>query len=350
MATITPKENYLRLGRGEMPEWVPAWRMGMRTVNSPVWSVFPSVMGSPFMGAPPADEANPRREWTDSWGITRTAVEEVGNAGLPKPGHFILDDVTKWDQVVKWPAYPENFDTVDWEAMAKEDMKDIDREQVGVSAGASFGPFTTLIDYMGFTEGLCALLEEPEAVKEMLNNICDYYMPIMERTVNYYQPDMVSLFDDTASKYAPFFSVEVYKDIFKPIYTRLAQPAIDRGIPIQFHNCGRCEDFIPDMLDFGVKYWDPAQQENDLLRIKEEFKGQFVIVGGFDFVPASDRDTTEEEIREYIRSIFDKYAVGGGYAYAGGIIGSALEAEKVAQYNAWLQDEVASYGANFYKK
>ena len=347
---ITRKENYMRLGRGEMPEYVPSWSMGMRRPESPIWSVAPSVMGAPMFGPPPSDEkSDERREFTDDWGITRTAVDEVGGAALPKPGNFLITDITKWDQVVKWPAYPAEFNTVDWEAMAKEDMKDIDRNEYGVVTMGGFGPFQSFINFIGFTEGLCALLEEPESVKEMLHFICDYYMPIMEKTVQYYDPDIVYLLDDTASKYAPFFSVEVYKDIFKPIYTRLAQPALDRGIPIQFHNCGKCDDFIPDMLDFGVKFWDPAQQENDLLQVKKDYAGQLVIVGGFDFVPPADRDATEEEVREYVRSVLDKYAPGGGYAFAGGMLGPASEQEKTMQYNSWVQDEVATYGKTFYK-
>ncbi|MCL1803052.1 MAG: veratrol--corrinoid protein metyltransferase [Eubacteriaceae bacterium] len=348
MAKLSLKENYLRLSRGEMPDYVPTWRLGMRIRTSPAWNVTPSILPG-MMGPPPSEDGSPRVEWTDAWGITRTAVEEVGMAGLPKPGHFILDDVTKWDKVVKWPEYPEGFNTVDWEAMAKEDMKDINRDEVGVVTSGAFGPFTTLINYMGFTEGLCALLEEPESVKEMLNNICDYYMPIVEKTTEYYQPDIFSMFDDTAAKYAPFFSVEVYKDIFKPIYTRLTQPANDRGIPIQFHNCGRAEDFVPDMIDFGVKYWDPAQTSNDLLQVKEDFKGQIAVCGGFDFVPEVGRDTTEEEIREFVRGVINKYAPGGGFAFCGGVTGRAGDAAKTQQLNDWVLDEVDTYGESFYK-
>jgi hypothetical protein len=278
------------------------------------------------------------------------ANEETGYAGLPKPGHFILSDVTKWDKVVKHPAYHDDFFTTDWEAMAKEDLSEIDRSQYGVTSNVGFGPFTTLISYMGFTEGLCALLEEPDAVKEMLNYICDYYTPIIERTIEFYKPDVVSMFDDTASKYAPFFSVEVYRDIFKPIYARISKVAQDRGIPIQFHNCGRAEDFVADMIDFGVRFWDPAQQSNDLLKVKEDFKGQIAVCGGFDFVPPADRDATEDEVRSYVRSVLDKFAPGGGYAFCGGIIGPASKSEITMKLNGWIQDEVVVYGKDFYKK
>jgi uroporphyrinogen-III decarboxylase len=349
MAKITPKENYLRLARGELPEYISSWSMGMARPSAPAVAVNPSILGQSFGPPPNADGTFPT-EWVDQWGITYVAVPEVGGAALPKPNHFILEDVTKWDKVVKKPELPNDFFSIDWEAMAKKDLESIDREQHGVLATLGNGPFQLLMGYMGFTEGLCALIEEPDAVKELLNYVADYYEPICEKIIEYYKPDIIYLLDDTASKYAPFFSVEIFQDIFKPIYVRYSKLAKERGIPIQFHNCGRAEDFVPDMIDFGVKYWDPAQQSNDLLEVKEKYKGQIAIVGAFDYVPPSDREPTEEEIRSYIRDVIDKFAPGGGFAFAGGIIGAAADAEKTMQYNTWVQDEVSVYGADYYNK
>jgi len=349
MAKLSAKENYLRLARGEMPDYVPNWTMGMNAPGSPAAMVMPSVLGPPMMGPQPNEDGTIPTEWTSEWGITYVSVPEVGNAGLPKPNHFILEDVTKWDKVVKAPPLPADFDTVDWELMAKKDMENINRDEIGVLAMCGFGPFQHLVGYMGFTECLCALLEEPEAVKELFDYIGDYYEPIVKKTVEYYNPDFLYILDDTASKYAPFFSVEVYKDIFKPCYARMSKYAQDRGIPVQFHNCGKAEAFVPDMIDFGVKYWDPAQQSNDLLAVKEQYKGQMVVVGGFDYIPPVDRQATEDEVRGYVRETLDKFAPGGGYAFCGGIIGQSQDAELTMQYNQWVQDEVVRYGGDFYK-
>ena len=42
-------------------------------------------------------------------------------------------------------------------------------------------PFQQLIAFMGFTEGLIAMHEEPEAVKELLHYMADFYVPIIEK-------------------------------------------------------------------------------------------------------------------------------------------------------------------------
>ncbi|GHV15834.1 hypothetical protein FACS189493_0380 [Spirochaetia bacterium] len=346
---LSPKENYLRVGYGKDPEWIPNWTMGMPGPGACATMVMPSILGGPMGPGPGAPGEKPRTEWVDPWGVTYVANEETGFAGLPKPGHFILEDVTQWDKVVKAPKLPDNFYTSDWEAMAKKDMEKIDRSQTGVLTMGGFMPFQQLVAFMGFTEGLCALIEEPEAVKELLNYITDYYIPINDKIVEFYKPDIVYLLDDTASKYDPFFSLKVYQDIFVPIYKRLTKSAVDRGIPLQFHNCGRCEDFVPDMIDFGVRFWDPAQTKNDLLGIKEKYKGKIAICGGFDFVPPGDGDITEELVRSKVRETIDKYAPGGGYAFCGGILGRAGAQEQTTKINGWVQDEVAKYGANYYK-
>jgi hypothetical protein len=55
-------------------------------------------------------------------------------------------------------------------------------------------------------------------------------------------------------------------------------------------------------------------------------------------------------VREYVRGILDKYAPGGGYHFAGGVLGRASKAEETMQMNGWVQDEVAKYGATILKK
>jgi uroporphyrinogen-III decarboxylase len=156
------------------------------------------------------------------------------------------------------------------------------------------------------------MAEEPEVVKELLNYMADVYVPIIEKTLQYYKPDLVYMADDTAAERSPFISVEMYRDILKPIYKRLAGPANDRGIPIEFHNCGHSEAFVPDMIDLGVKVWDPAQPSNDINGIKKKYPGKIAMAGGFDFKPPKGwPNVNEEEIRQQARDVIDKNAPGG---------------------------------------
>ena len=93
----------------------------------------------------------------------------------------------------------------------------------------------------------------------------------------------------------------MYRDILMPVYMKLTQAARDRGLPIQFHNCGRCEDFYDDMLKLGVVYTDPAQTTNDLLAAKEKYGTKLVFAAvGLD-LPEHAPQVTEEAVRQSVR-------------------------------------------------
>jgi uroporphyrinogen-III decarboxylase len=236
--------------------------------------------------------------------------------------------------------------------MAKKDYENakIDRSKTAVMAGCMLMPFQQLIAFMGFTEGLIAMHEEPEAVKELLHYMADFYVPIIEKTIEYYQPDIFYILDDTAAKLNPFISVAMYRDILMPVYMKLTQAARDRGLPIQFHNCGRCEDFYDDMLKLGVVYTDPAQTTNDLLAAKEKYGTKLVFCGGWDWdLPEHAPQVTEEAVRQSVRDAIDKYAPGGSYAFAGGVLGRYGD-DRAKEINRWVQEEVLSYGKNYYDK
>ncbi|MDR3123225.1 MAG: veratrol--corrinoid protein metyltransferase [Treponema sp.] len=343
----TAKENYLCLGRGEMPDYVP--------FGGPYKDRIPTAMAGPFevfmpkgMSFFPAPGATPPTEFVDLWGVPHVATKETGYAALPKPGVFILEDIRDWRRVVKHPLTWENYDL---EAMAKKQLEPVDRSQTAVSMMFSMqSPFQQLCGFMGHTEALVAMHEEPEAVHELLDYLMEWYEPLVVKSLDVFKPDLLGIADDTATKDYPFFSVAMYREFFKPFYSRIAKHATDRGVWIEFHNCGRCEDFIPDMLDFGVRYWNPAQTTNDLLGIKEKHRGRLVICGGFDFVPPVDREVTEEEVRQSVREAIDKYAPGGGYVFMGGIMGSADTPELNQKVAGWLADEAYNYGSDFYKK
>ncbi|MCL1803709.1 MAG: hypothetical protein FWG30_08760 [Eubacteriaceae bacterium] len=354
---LSPKDNFIKLCAGEVPDYIPNWTMGGiwppsgKRTDRP-----PALMGGPMIGPPPSppEEGVPLTpfgrptEYKDMWGVPYQANAETNWQGLPKPNEFILEDVTKWDQVIVKPVI-DGPETKDWATMSVEGVKHIDRENIGVVSMIGNGPFQALMGFMGFTEGLVALVEEPEACKELLNWMADFYEPWIQPILDHYKPDFVYMLDDTAAKYAPFFSLSVFKDIFKPIYARYAKIAAEREIPIIFHNCGRCEDFMADYVDIGVKVWDPAQTSNDLLQVKADFKGKLAIAGAFDFVPdVNYNQVTEEEMKQKVRDTFDTFAQDGGYAFLGGYLGRSDEQEIAAQINTWINEEVDSYGYTFY--
>ncbi|MBQ0134665.1 MAG: hypothetical protein KBS46_06020, partial [Clostridiales bacterium] len=227
------KENFLRMLDGQMPEYVPCPRFG---AGAPLTAFNePSILG---------DFRGPKGGY-DPWGVHFVSNAETNFAPLPEPGNFILEDVTKWEEVIKCPERfkPGNWD---WEKAAADDK-----------AKLKYNPETTLfmskgyddffqqfIGMMGFTNGLCALYEEPEAVHALLDYMCDSVVDITKNVLHYYKPEAYYILDDSASKYTPFVGREMFEEFFVPRYKRTRDLVRCEGISIFYHNCGRCEDLL----------------------------------------------------------------------------------------------------------
>lgn len=338
---MTEKQNYMMLLKGEQPEWVPHYTFIQNPLGRPAATcmVAPAIISEHFFIPGPAK---------DIWGVTYIPVHEAGGAKIPEPNNFILRDIRKWRDVIKAP----DISGIDWEAQAKKeiDKLNVNREETAIAFGSMCSPFLTLMAFMGFSEGLCAMHEEPEEVMALLEYITDFYLEVGKRCIDFYKPDIYAMADDTATWKNPFISTEMYRELIKPHHARIAQLALDRGIPIEMHDCGRCEDFIDDWLDFGVVSWNPAQTSNNLTEIKKKYGKRLVINGGWDAVgELCDPDVSEETVKKSVHEAIDKYAPGGGYAFCGGFLGP-LGDEKTAKKNRWIAEAVREYGATFYKR
>ena len=333
---LTEKENLLMALRGEVPEWVPR-------------NMYPSPGHPPASAGAGPSFLNARRTpqgGFDIWGVEFVTTKDTGGMAIPKPGRFILDDITNWRDVIKAP----DISDIDWETMAKKDLERIDRTQTAVSASVHVGYFQSLCNFMGFNEGLMAMIEEPEEVYELFEYMSSFWVQICSKIRDYYKPDIWGVTDDTATATNPFISPETYRNLVKPFHQREAAFGVEMGIPINMHNCGRCEDFIDDWLDIGVTCWNPAQTMNDLPGIKKKYGNKLVLMGCWDSSgPAGWPGATEEVVKQAVRDTIDAYAPGGGFIFWASTYG-APDDEDFLNRKRWITEEYDAYGRTFYKK
>jgi len=340
MAKITPKENFMKMVRDGHPLYVPYYTM----------------MGEPYLGEAANKFVEPNifgqthffDGGYDMWGVKYVATEGTSAATMPDTRIILLEDIEDWRDVVKFPKAPEH---IDWDQQYENDMKmfGVDREQSTLNVSPAFMPFQTMVGLMGFENCLIALYENPEECHAMLDAMVDFLEPYYTKWIDVYKPDIWYMLDDTCAKTAPFFSVETYRQVFKPIYTRLAKPANDRGIPIMFHNCGYCEPFIPEMIDFNVKIFEPMQDSNDIIKMRQRYPDR-IWIGGADWGtlrPKHYPEYDEEELRQSIRNILDKYAPGGSYAFYAWPISYAGD-PVIEEVNRIIRDEAHWYGRIIY--
>ncbi|MCL2137370.1 MAG: hypothetical protein FWH40_07650 [Coriobacteriia bacterium] len=338
MPTLTPYENYMRMMRGEMPEYVPAMMDGGGTMGM-VWEY--NKDWRPAMGT-----TTPGEIWYDMFGVPYVSEWNANNGSLPAPGQFILEDITKWRDVIKKPAILEN---IDWEYCASVDLPKLDPQYL-VSAGPSIGNgyFQMLVAFMGFDNGLIACYEEPEEVKDLLTFLKDLNVEMAKEYIHYYKPGMYGMGDDIAHDRAPFVSLDIFLDIFEPMWRATVAPYKEAGCLASHHNCGKLDEFIPYIVDMGFDAWNPAEPSNDLVAIKEKFLGRLAICGGFaNNGPVCYPETTEEEVRGFVKEALDLYSPGGSYAFGGFIMGPPND-PVTAVRQSWINDEFEKIRYSYY--
>ena len=262
----TPKQMFLDMAKGIQPDRLLQYCYGPNP-----YAKYPLTCmntNTSVLAHKPTEDG----KLVDIWGVPYVTTRETGFSPLPEPGVFILKDISEWRDVIKAP----DISGVDWAAVAEKDLANlaamgIDREQTAIGLMTHLGYFQQIMSFMGFEEGLCALFEDPEEMKALVDYMSDFYCEVLDNIIDLYKPDFLQITDDLATWKAPFMSLEQYREIFRPAYEQLISYAKARNIPVALHCCGNCTMFIDDWLEMGVTYWDPAQLSNDLVAIQKKY-------------------------------------------------------------------------------
>jgi hypothetical protein len=276
----------------------------------------------------------------NSWGV-EYEVDIFGTGPLPRPGYFILKDVTQWKDIVKAP-YRYDYD---FAAAAEKDMATqgwIKDKQISQIFGLGGDFFLRLSGLMGFEGSMFAMYDEPEAMHEFLDYLCDYDCWLVDNVLTHYPVDVMAFGDDNATEINPFVSYAMFKEFLYPRYKRVFDVAKKHGKIISYHNCGRCEDFMDDFVDMGAQIWNCATPVNDLVAFKEKYNNKVIL----EVMPRLYPGDSEESIRQQVRDTIDTYAPGGAFVWIGSASSNNPEGRNV---DTWAYDEVVKYGKGFYQ-
>jgi hypothetical protein len=275
------------------------------------------------------------------WAATTTAMGQA----TPAPGSAVLKHVEDWKKVVKFP----DLDAYDWEGQAKAQLAAFNPAAQVQEYGIWNGQFLRMAHLMGFENCLVAMVEEPEASLEFLEALTDYKIRLAEYVVKRFKPDSICLYDDVATERGPFMSPATYRNLIKPGHKRFFDAVRAMGVIPNLHVCGKCEILVPDFQEEGPEAWEVCQPENDLVGLQKTLGSKLAFMGGFDMQgPLSQREPTEEELRNVTRECIDKYGPGGNYIYMGFLMYNDISlALKCA---AILSDEALKYGSNYYRR
>lgn len=261
--------------------------------------------------------------------------DSSGNAVLKMPpgGHYFdpifspLAEATSVDDIEKYIAYIENYETPSYLDMsyeelakkAKDLLDDTDYLLVGFFGGHIFqagqglrGWETFLMDLVvnpGFAEGLMDRLVEANMKR------FEHFIETVGKYVH-----VVEFQDDLGMQEDLLISPELYRKRVKPYHQKLYSFVKSRCDCFLFlHTDGAVAPLIPDFIEMGVDILNPVQVSAagmDAKRLKREF-GQDIAFWG----AGCDSQTTlpfgtPEQVADEVKRHIDDLAPGGGFVFA----------------------------------
>ncbi|MFC1452679.1 uroporphyrinogen decarboxylase family protein [Verrucomicrobiota bacterium] len=122
--------------------------------------------------------------------------------------------------------------------------------------------------------------------------------------------------DDVAATSGYFCRPALMDEIWAPRAQRLARAVKDTGLPMLWHCCGKLDDVLPHLVDWGVDAINPVQPAcNDIYRIKKDYGDRLCLVGNMS-IEGVLAFGTPDEVAADTRQHIERLSEDGGYVVA----------------------------------
>lgn len=265
---------------------------------------------SPRYPARTIEETEESITYTSQWGATLKQFKHI--ASTPDFLDFTIKDRPSWEQA-KARMTPTR-DRIDWENLEKNYAQ---WRKAGhwIVAGFWFGFDVTHSWAVGTERLLTALADDPEWCVEMFNTYLDLDIALFEMIWEAgYHFDAINWPDDMGYKQHQFFSVEMYRELLKPVHRRAVEWAHAKGVKAHLHSCGDVRPFVPDLLDIGIDALNPLEVKAgmDPLALKKQYGDKLVLHGGINAVLWDKPEAIEAEMRKVLPTVKNH----GGYIFS----------------------------------
>ena len=236
----------------------------------------------------------------DMFGTEWVYVDVAGGA-MVKPGHPLLTDINDWEDRVIWP----DVDAWDWKGQAERSRAFVTETELAVVPQLFSGYFERLISLMDMENACIAMIDEDQedALKAFLDRVADLYISIIDKFVQYFPVDGISIHDDWGGKQAPFFSLETVENILVPPEKKVADHIHELGLFYDFHCCGKVEKLVPAMLEISVDSWS-GQPLNNKKELYKKYGDRILLGVEPPEIPA---DLPEQEVEKAAREFTDTF-------------------------------------------
>ena len=207
--------------------------------------------------------------------------------------------------------------------------------------------FERLWSLRGMENALTDFYLYPDEVHRLFEKLTEFYIRVLERAKDELQADGIFVTDDIGTQTSSFFSLDIFREFFKPYYQRIIAKAHELGMHFWLHSCGNIELFFPELIEIGLDVIHPIQKH----AMKEEVIAQkygdkICLLVGFD-VQQTIPYGAEEDVRAEARRLIDCCARQDGRFMLTMGNGSTND-WKLERLEA-LYDETCRYGKEVYQ-
>ena len=168
--------------------------------------------------------------------------------------------------------------------------------------------FERLWGVRGMTNALMDFYLYPQQVHTFFRVLTDYYKQYITRMKKEgLGLDGIFTSDDLGTQTATFFSLDIFREFFKPYYKEIIDCAHDNDMHFWLHICGNVELFMPDFIEIGLDVIHPIQKyAMDEKNFAQKYQKDICIWAGFDLQQTFPYGTPDD-VRDEVRFMIDTY-------------------------------------------
>jgi len=226
-------------------------------------------------------------------------------------GQVVVHPLSNWDALdhYVWPDPLRGREGLD--EMVEVMRADRHEHYFMATAGTLMHRITFL---RGFENALLDLAEGREEFTYLLDRIADFMLKRIELWTQA-GADGILIEDDWGTQNALMIRPDVWRTIFRPVYSRLVLEIHAGGAYAHFHTDGVTLDIIPDLIEIGFDELNPQVWIMDVSELSRKFSGRVCFRADLDRQHVLPHGTPDE-VAEHVRLT---YAAFGGPE--GGYIG-----------------------------
>jgi len=167
----------------------------------------------------------------------------------------------------------------------------------------------------GMQEFLLDMVAHPAFVDELLDAITEYYLALIDQSVQY-PIDAMAFGDDWGSERGLLMGPRLWRRFIKPRMAVMFERVRKAGKFVYLHSDGDLREILDDLIEIGLDVYNPFQPDvMDVYAIKQEYGDRLCFHGGISvqaLLPLGSPEQVKAEAQRMMREV----GAGGGYVLA----------------------------------